>query len=586
MNWSAQRMLEEISIENLGVIGKTQVELGPGLTVITGETGAGKTMLLTGLNLLMGGKTDSSMVRTGSKSSYVEGRVGEITPEVKEQIDLAGGVLDDDETLLIARSIAAAGRSRTFLGGRAVPQQVLSEIARELVTIHGQSEQIRLKTSTKQREALDEFAGDACEKLLAEYRKTWTERATTATHLQTIIEKQQERAHEAELLRIGLTEIERVDPQPAEDVALAAEALRLSNSQELKLSAYEAYGALKGGDILDNSNESANVAELLDQAKRALLSVAHNDPELAKLAGRIDESVFMLEDVAADLSSYLSSLESDPGRLEFVEQRRSELSGLTRTYGETIDEVLKWSSVSGLRLLELEDDSERIVSLQAEVTVLDAKLIELAKKLTKERTRAAKNLGTEVSQELKGLAMGGAAFSVEIEKLDEPGPHGQDAITMLLSAHRGAPARPLGKGASGGELSRVMLALEVALATASSSGSRGVPTMIFDEVDAGVGGQAAIEIGRRLAQLAQTFQVIVVTHLAQVAAFAHTQLVVVKGTHGSNQNASEIVTQSDIRKVSGDERVQELARMLSGQQDSQTAQQHALELLELATVRL
>lgn len=579
-------MLEEISIENLGVIGKTQVELGPGLTVITGETGAGKTMLLTGLNLLMGGKTDSSMVRTGSKSSYVEGRVGEITPEVKEQIDLAGGVLDDDETLLIARSIAAAGRSRTFLGGRAVPQQVLSEIARELVTIHGQSEQIRLKTSTKQREALDEFAGDACEKLLAEYRKTWTERSTTATHLQTIIEKQQERAHEAELLRMGLTEIERVDPQPAEDVALAAEALRLSNSQELKLSAYEAYGALKGGDILDNSNESANVAELLDQAKRALLSVAHNDPELAKLAGRIDESVFMLEDVAADLSSYLSSLESDPGRLEFVEQRRSELSGLTRTYGETIDEVLKWSSVSGLRLLELEDDSERIVSLQAEVTVLDAKLVELAKKLTKVRTRAAKNLGTEVSQELKGLAMGGAAFSVEIEKLDEPGPHGQDAITMLLSAHRGAPARPLGKGASGGELSRVMLALEVALATASSSGSRGVPTMIFDEVDAGVGGQAAIEIGRRLAQLAQTFQVIVVTHLAQVAAFAHTQLVVVKGTHGSNQNASEIVTQSDIRKVSGDERVQELARMLSGQQDSQTAQQHALELLELATVRL
>lgn len=579
-------MLEEISIENLGVIGKAQVELGPGLTTITGETGAGKTMVLTGLSLLMGGKPDAAMVRTGATTSVVDGRVGQITPEVKEQIDAAGGVLDDDGTLLISRSIAAQGRSRTFLGGRAVPQLVLSEVARELVTIHGQSEQIRLKTSTKQREALDEFAGPSCQKLLAQYRQVWTERASLTSELETIVEKQQERAHEAELLRIGLAEVERVDPQPGEDVTLTAEALRLNNSQELKHSAFEAYTALKGADILDTTNETANVAELLDLAKRSVMGGADSDPELEKLGARIDESVFLIEDIAGDLSSYLSSLESDPGRLEFVEQRRSELGGLTRTYGSSIDEVLQWASASGLRLLELEDDSDRIIALEHELGVLNKKLSDLGTKLTQERLKGSTNLGKAVSLELKSLAMGGANFTVEIEPLEELGPHGQDTITMLLAAHRGAPARPLGKGASGGELSRVMLALEVALATASSSGSRGVPTMIFDEVDAGVGGQAAIEVGRRLAQLAQTFQVIVVTHLAQVAAFADTQLVVVKGTHDGDQKGSEIVTQSDIRKVSGDERVMELARMLSGQQDSQAAQQHAIELLELATVRL
>lgn len=579
-------MLEEISIENLGVIGKAQIDLGPGLTVITGETGAGKTMVLTGLSLLLGGKTDPSMVRTGTDSSVVEGRVGQITPELREQIDQAGGVLDADDSLLISRTVAAQGRSRTFLGGRAVPQLVLAQVASELVTIHGQSEQIRLKTATKQRAALDEFAGPSCQKLLAKYREAWTERAAISAELETIVEKQQERAREAELLRIGLTEIERVDPQPGEDTALTAEALRLGNSQELKQSAYQAYTALKGGDILDTSNEAENVASLLEQARRALAAVSHNDPELQQLGARIDESVFAIEDVAADLSSYLSSLESDPGRLEFVELRRSELGALTRTYGESIDEVLAWASTAGLRLLELEDDTGRIKAMALQVEALTRQLEELAAKLTTQRTKAAQNLGAAVSSELKSLAMGGATFSVVLEPLQELGPHGADSITMLLAAHRGAPARPLGKGASGGELSRVMLALEVALATAQSSGSRGVPTMIFDEVDAGVGGHAAIEVGRRLAQLAQTFQVIVVTHLAQVAAFADTQLVVVKGTHAGLDKPSEIVTQSDIRKVSADERVMELARMLSGQQDSQAAQQHAMELLELATVRI
>ena len=579
-------MLEEIRIENLGVIGTAQVDLGPGLTAITGETGAGKTMVLTGLSLLMGGKTDSAMVRSGADAATVDGRVGQISAPVQAMVDEAGGVLDDDSSLLISRTIAAAGRSRTFLGGRTVPQVVLSEVARELVTIHGQSEQIRLKTATKQREALDEFAGATCEKLLTQYRVTWTQRATVSAELAMIVEKQGERAREAELLRIGLAEVERIEPEPGEDAALTAEALRLNNSQELKSSAYDAYTAIKGGDDLDTVNEAANVAELLDRAKRSLAAVAHSDPELAKLVVRIDESVFLLEDVAADLSSYLSSLESDPGRLEYVEQRRSELSGLTRTYGSTIDEVLAWASASGLRLLELEDDSDRIVAMGHQVDGLTAKLTELADKLTAERTKASDKLGKEVSAELKGLAMGGATFSVQVERLDELGAHGQDAISMLLSAHRGAPARPLGKGASGGELSRVMLALEVALATASTSGARGVPTMIFDEVDAGVGGQAAIEIGRRLAQLAQTFQVIVVTHLAQVAAFADTQLVVVKGTHGGAGKTAEIITQSDIRQVRGEERVIELARMLSGQQESEAAKLHAQELLDLATMRL
>ncbi|WP_019148180.1 DNA repair protein RecN [Timonella senegalensis] len=577
-------MLEEIHIENLGVISTAQVELRGGLTAITGETGAGKTMVLTGLSLLMGAKADPATVRSGADRAVVEGRISQINSTVSEMVDDAGGILDDDQALIVSRSVASAGRSRTFLGGRSVPQQVLSDVARELVTIHGQSEQMRLRTPSKQREALDEFAGVDHEHLLVSYRELWNARSAAEAKLEELSRAAADRARESELLRIGLAEVERIDPQEHEDEQLAAESQRLSNVEQLRAAAQEAHTVLNGEEFSEGEF-AANVIGLLDQAHRALGASASHDPELQAIAEKIQESSFALSDAATELAQYLDLLDSDPARLEFVEQRRSDLASLTRTYGETIDDVLAWASNAGLRLLDLEDDSSNIERLADEVAALTVQLEELAGKITAGRATAATHLSEAVTAELAGLAMKGAHISVDMEQSEELGPWGRDSVTMLLTPHPGAPARPLGKGASGGELSRVMLALEVTLATASTSGARGVPTMIFDEVDAGVGGQAAIEIGKRLARLARTFQVIVVTHLPQVAAFADQHLVVAKGTSRSQDADGELVTQSGLRVVTGSERVSELARMLSGQTESASALEHAKELLHMASVR-
>lgn len=577
-------MLEEISIENLGVISNAHVELGGGLTAITGETGAGKTMLLTGLSLLLGAKADPSTVRTGAATAVVEGRISEINSLVMTMVDDAGGVLDDDGALIVSRSVASAGRSRTFLGGRAVPQQVLSDVAREIVTIHGQSEQIRLKTPSKQREALDEFAGVAHQELVQEYRDVWAAKLDISSKLMELTSKQQERAREAELLRLGLAEIERVDPQLSEDTALDQESQRLSNVEELRVHADEAHVRLVGEDYADGDTPST-IIDSVDLVARALDSIAAHDPSVSTLSAKVREAQFSLEDVASEISRYRDSLESDPARLEVVEQRRAELTSLLRTYGESIDEVLSWASNAGLRLFDLDDDSANIEKLSNEVDALSESLVHIAAEISQGRSIAAKQLSEAVSEELSGLAMKGASLTVELETFSELGAWGAESVTMLLTPHPGAAARPLGKGASGGELSRVMLAIEVTLATASTSGARGVPSMIFDEVDAGVGGQAAIEIGKRLARLAQTFQVIVVTHLPQVAAFADNQLVVSKGTSESTDPNGGLVTQSGLTEVKDEARVSELARMLSGQVESVSAREHAQELLDLAAMR-
>lgn len=579
-------MLQEISIENLGVISQAHVELNGGLTAITGETGAGKTMVLTGLGLLMGSKADPATVRNGAKSAAVEGRISEINHTVMEMVDDAGGVLDDDGALIISRTVASAGRSRTFLGGRSVPQQVLADVARELVTIHGQSEQVRLKTPSKQRAALDEFAGAQHEEMVAKYRSLWAERSDTQTRLDEIISQQQERLREAELLRLGLKEIERVSPVHGEDEALSVEAEKLSNVEELRTGAAEAHTRLSGGDYGDGDSEpNSSIIESIDAAARALNAISDHDTEIAALEAKLREAQFSLEDVSADLSRYLSSLESDPARLETVEQRRSELGSLLRSYGSNLDEVLAWASQAGLRLMDLEDDSSTIEQLNDKLVTLNQDLIEVAGSISLSRTNAANRLSEAITVELAGLAMKGASIKIDLEPVEDLGPWGAENVTMLLTPHPGAPARPLGKGASGGELSRVMLALEVALATASTGGSRSIPTMIFDEVDAGVGGQAAIEIGKRLSRLAQTFQVIVVTHLPQVAAFADHHLVVTKGTQKNGDGSGELVTQSGLTLVEGEDRIAELARMLSGQVESASAREHAQELLTLAAVR-
>jgi DNA repair protein RecN (Recombination protein N) len=574
-------VFEEITISDLGVITSAQVRLHPGLTVLSGETGAGKTMVLTGLDLLLGGKADPATVRTGAGSAVVEGRV--VVPAgspVLARAEEAGAALDDDGGLLLVRTVGAAtdgavGRSRAHLGGRSVPAAVLGELAESLVTVHGQQDQARLRSPAHQREALDAFAGAAHGEALAAYRTAWARRGAVQAQIDDLTARRQELAREAELLRLGLAEVERVAPQPGEDVALAEEVERLAHAEDLRAAAAGAHGALAGDE--DGAGIEGSAAGVVDHARRLLDSGGAHDARLAALHERVREAGYLLADVATELASYLQDLQADPLRLEAAQARRAELATLTRSYGEDVEAVLRWADEGSRRLLEIDGGDERVVALTEQRDALDAEIADLARTIGGARREAAARLAETVSAELAGLAMAGASLEVRVDDAPEPGPHGGDLVEMLLVAHRGAPARPLGKGASGGELSRVMLALEVALATSPDAGEQRPGTFVFDEVDAGVGGRAATEVGRRLAVLAQGAQVLVVTHLAQVAAFADRHLVVTK-TRG------DVVTASDVREVEGEDRVRELARMLSGQEDSGTARAHAAELLEAADV--
>lgn len=562
-------MIEEIRIEDLGVIAGAAVRPGPGLTAITGETGAGKTMVLTGLDLLLGGRAETSLVRTGAERAVAEG-VFVVDPDgpVAHRAREAGAEVDADGTLVVARTLGT--RSRAHLGGRTVPQAVLAELAEHLVTVHGQADQVRLRSPRRQREALDAFAGDAHRALLAEYRSVWSERQRVTTELEDLTANTVERAREAELLRLGLAEIERVEPVAGEDVALAEEAERLGHVEEIRAAAWRAHVAVTGTDEPD---APPGAAVLVAQGRADLLAAAAHDATLGALAERLAEAGFLLEDVGAELAAHVDGLAADPARLEEVQRRRAELAHLARAHGGSVAGALAWAQEAGLRLLDLDGGEDRVTDLQDRVADLTARLDALADRLSAGRATAAERLAAAVSDELAGLAMAGARLEVALTPV-EPGPWGAEDVELLLVPHAGAPARPLGQGASGGELSRVMLAIEVSLAAADDAARPA--TFVFDEVDAGVGGRAAVEVGRRLAELARGSQVLVVTHLAQVAAFADVHLVVTK--------SGGAVTVADVAAVTGPDRVAELARMLSGQEDSDAALQHAAELLERSVV--
>lgn len=569
-------MLEEIVIENLGVISRAHIPLAAGLTAITGETGAGKTMLLTGLDLLLGGKADPDRVRTGTDRALAEGRFALASGSpVADRVEDAGGTLDDDGSLVILRTITA-GRSRAHLGGRSVPQGILADLAEHLVTVHGQSDQLRLRSPRRQREALDRFAGSAHARAIEEYHTLWTERQGVDDEVARLVAQRDDRAREAELLRLGLAEVERVDPQPHEDTDIDAELGRLSNVEDLRARAAQAHDAIAGDDFM--TGDAPTAIALVDRARRELEAAATLDPELGRAAERAAEVGFQLDEIAADLSGYLQDLAVDPGRLEEANARRAALSQLTRSYGSDIDAVLVWASSAGLRLLDLEGGDERLAALTARRAELNTLLGERAAEISATRQQVGDRLAELVSDELEGLAMAGARLEVDVTP-DDPGPWGADAVVMSLRPHPGAPASPLGKGASGGELSRLMLAIEVVLAQAARKERGGaVPTFVFDEIDAGIGGRAALEVGRRLAALARSAQVVVVTHLAQVAAYADQHLVVTKSSDASG----DVVTQSGVRVVTAEDRVTELARMLSGQEGSDAARTHAAELLDAA----
>ena len=576
-------MLEELRISQLGVIESSTLELGPGLTVITGETGAGKTMVVTALGLLLGGRADSGAVRSGAKQARVEGVVA--TGSLKgfaAAIEASGGEIEDGRVVL-ARNVAAQGRSRAWVGGASVPVTTLAEVAEPLVAVHGQSDQHRLLKAGAQRASLDRFGGAALADTAASYASLWAELAATERTLAEVVGSARERAREADQLRFGLGEVEDVDPRPGEDAELAAEETRLGFADTLRTAAETAREAL-------SSEEGATDAlATTSTARQALEGVREHDATAGELADRLAELGHLLVDVAGDVASYAASLDTDPARLAAVSERRAALTALTRKYGETIDEVLAWAEDGAKRLLDLEDTDGQISELEERRDRIRGELGALASTLSAQRIDAAARLGAAVSEELTSLAMPHATVSIAVHQQDTPPPEvpagpqllvdgrwlratsqGVDEVEFLLAANTGADARPLHKGASGGELSRVMLALEVSLAETGS-----VPTFVFDEVDSGVGGKAAIEVGRRRAALARTSQGLVVSHLPQVAAYADRHVVVHKSSDGS-------VTTSGLASLGEEDRERELSRMLAGVEDSDSARAHARELLEAA----
>lgn len=573
-------MIETISIENLGVIAQAELPLGPGLTALTGETGAGKTMVLTSLKLLLGSKADPAIVRAGTQRCVVEGAFALEEDAKCIQIAQEAGCEIEDDLLLASRVVPATGRSRAHLGGRAVPASVLGQVGSRLVSIHGQADQLRLRTVAAQRRALDAVGGSEHEQLCRQYSSCYRAWNQARQDLETWREQALAREGEIAGLRHALEQLEALDPKPGEDQALAEEASRLENLDLLRSGAAQAASAISGDELND---DVANVIALVSVARRSLENAADHDSRLASLMPRLNEVAALTSDLAMELTDYLADLDADPDRLAWVHERREqlrrgclEIGGLGQVFAN-VDELLAFGQHCAARLAQLDGPLDREAELAAEVERTGKELKTVAKRLSQARTKLAKLLSQQVSAELEGLMMRGAKLQVRLNPLEQPGPTGMEEVELLLRAHPGAAALPLEKGASGGELSRIMLALEVVLAQHTATKRH---TFVFDEIDAGVGGRAAVEIGRRLAALARHHQVIVVTHLAQVAAWAQTQLVVVKQVG----QASNEATTTAVETVEGPERVRELARMLSGQSDSQTALRHAEELLEQANM--
>ena len=564
-------MIEELRIQGIGVIDEARLTFSPGLTVITGETGAGKTMILSGLELLRGARLDAGQLRDADAGAEVDAVVvidDTHRSRVEQALDEIG-VPADDDALIIRRTIAPQGKSRAHVAGRPVPLAALSDVWATLIAVHGQADQARLRESTWQRRIVDRFGDADVAAASHAYDLTWNEWQHTRQELQDLRANAEERERTAALLRLGIAEIDDVAPESGEDEALDAEAAVLAHAGALRDAALLARSVLSG--VEDDIDPSAVITRLAS-ARDALDSVADVDERLAVLAKRMIALANEVADVDAELGDYLRSLEADPHRQAWVEERRSRLTALRKSFGATIDDVLRWRAESAEQVAAFDDSGERIDAL----VTLEGQLSDRARKQAAElsglRQMAATALAQAVQVELRSLAMADASVVIDVQSdLEDLRAHGADTVTISLVPHAGAAPRPIGKGASGGELSRLALAFEVA-----SVGDAPVPTMVFDEVDAGIGGAVAVEVGRRLARLARHVQVVVVTHLPQVAAFADRHLVVTKGTDGS-------VTSATVRETEGEDRVKELVRMLSGLEESSTGAAHARELLDVAT---
>ena len=570
-------MLTELRISGLGVIDEAIADLSPGLSVLTGETGAGKTMVVTGLRLLAGGRADPGRVRKGATRAVVEGRfdlgaVDTMDPadrhELNELLDNTDVDLDEDGSVIAARRVGADGRSRARLGGRSVPAGTLARFCAPVLAVHGQNDQLRLLRPDRQRDAVDSHGGEGARVALEAYRETHRRWREAESSLSERTGRARELAREADLLRMGIEEIDALAPKSGEEAELDALIRRLTDSEELREIAGQAH------EVLSGDGESVEpVVGILDQLRQRLSGAG--DPALDPIATSIEQAVAALGDAATELGLYLAELPVDVADLDSAQERRHDLRALTRKYGTDVDDVIAWAERARTRLTEVDTSDTAVAELKATVERLSAELVERGAALTAVRRAAGEDLARRVSEELAELSMGGAGLVVRVtpsgEGLTGATESGLDDVELALDGPSGVV--PLGKGASGGELSRVMLALEVVLAERSGGG-----TLVFDEVDAGVGGRAALSIGKRLARLARTHQVIAVTHLAQVAAYADTHLVVHKDA--GTVDSDGVV--SGVRAVADSDRVTELARMLAGMEDTDTGLAHARELLDKA----
>lgn len=545
-------MLVDISIADLGVIESSSAELSHGLTVLTGETGAGKTMVVTGLRLLAGGRADASRVRDGAAKAAVEGHFSSHSEAVAQLVEDAGGEADENGEYIASRTVSSAGRSRAYLGGRAVPAATLGDFASHLITVHGQNDQLRLLASDQQLAAIDRFE-PAIDKVRTAYTEAFSHWRALAKDYQRRTEKRREMAQEVDRLQFAITEITDLDPEPGEDAELVTLIRRLQDVDTLREAAASALTALDGGEGFGDEDTAVN---LVGAAESAL--AGSTDAELARLGERLSEASSQLTDIATELATYLSDLPADPSLLEESLQRQQELKRLTRKYAADIDGVLEWRDSAEAKLATLDTSSEALEALKKDVMEAEKVMVAKAEKLTSARTKAAKKLGSHVTEEIHGLAMPNSTLTVTVNKT-KYSKSGADEVEFQLNG------KPLASAASGGELSRVMLAMEVVLASGDGT------TLVFDEVDAGVGGRAAVEIGRRLARLSTTNQVICVTHLPQVAAYADSHL------HVSKEKFT-----SGVADLSAEERVEELARMLAGLDDTDTGRAHAQELFDRA----
>ncbi|MFC0675425.1 DNA repair protein RecN [Brachybacterium hainanense] len=560
-------MLSTLRIRHIGVIDDATLEFGPGFTALTGETGAGKTMIVTGLSMLLGNRLDRGRAGTASSVDGVIAIAGHTT--LAAGIDELGAEVEDEE-VLISRRVTKDGRSRAHIGGVPVPIGTLAGLVGSAVTVHGQMDQQRLRGPDPQREALDTFAISSIGGPLRAHRELWEERRALVAQRDELAQLLQERTRRGELLRSALEQIEAVDPQPGEDEELRAELERLGHAVELRGAAQQSSLALVGDD-------GPSAASLIDLAAGSVTAAARTDAALAPLAERLESTRLDISDIAADLSRYADDIDASPGRLDAANERLHELTLLLRDTGAALPgavdmtSLLEVSARAAADLDRYDGAQERHDEVQERLDALESRLDEAAAALTAARREAAGRLADAVEEELRELEMPQASIRVDVTE-HAPREHGRDAVAILIAPHPGAEHLPVATSASGGELSRVMLALEVALASSREDRSA-APVFVFDEIDAGIGGRAALAVGQRLAQLARHAQVIVVTHLPQVAAHATTHLQIVK-------TAGEERTSSTVESLDRDGRIRELARMLAGDDGSRTAREHAAELLD------